>query len=103
MRRAFLFSLAFHLAVLLVAYFGLPAASRDEALLSETALSVELVDVAEKSNIPPARQEKKVEPAESRSRASRPEPPSLHPPSGRRRRFRRRHRRRRSPNRRSRR
>jgi outer membrane biosynthesis protein TonB len=77
MRRAFLFSLAFHFAVLLLAYFGLPATRSDQALLSETALSVELVDVAEKSNVPPARQEKKIEPEEKpkpREQARAPEP-----------------------------
>jgi outer membrane biosynthesis protein TonB len=76
MRRAIFFSLAFHLAVLLLGYFGLPSPSHELAL-SETALSVELVDVAEKSNVPPARQEKKVEPEDKpkpREQARTPEP-----------------------------
>jgi hypothetical protein len=76
MRRAIFFSLAFHLAVLLLGYFGLPSPSHELAL-SETALSVELVDVAEKSNLPPARQEKKVEPEDKpkpREQARTPEP-----------------------------
>jgi hypothetical protein len=76
MRRAIFFSLAFHLAVLLLGYFGLPSPSH-ELVLSETALSVELVDVAEKSNVPPARQEKTVEPEEKpkpREQARTPEP-----------------------------
>ncbi|HRK96434.1 MAG TPA: energy transducer TonB, partial [Rhodospirillales bacterium] len=76
MRRAVLFSFAFHTAVLLLAYFGLPAA-RHETLFSETALSVELVDVAEKSNVPPARQQKKPEPDETpkpKEQARTPEP-----------------------------
>ncbi len=76
MRRAISFSLALHLAVLLLGYVGLPGPS-PELALSETALSVELVDVAEESNVPPARQEKKVEPEEKpkpREQATTPEP-----------------------------
>ncbi|MBL8660029.1 MAG: hypothetical protein JNM75_09780, partial [Rhodospirillales bacterium] len=54
MRRSLFVSVAFHLAILLLAAAGLPASRPDVAPMPDSALSVELVDVAEKSNLPPA-------------------------------------------------
>ncbi len=54
MRRPLFVSVAFHLAILLMAAIGIPLSRPDEAPMAEAALSVELVDVAEKSNLPPA-------------------------------------------------
>jgi TolA protein len=78
MRKAFFISLALHLVILAMAYLGLPAVRSEQTPLPEAALSVELVDVGERSNIPPPAQPKAdVEPEQKpkpQEQARAPEP-----------------------------
>lgn len=54
MQGALVTSFALHVAIMLLAYFGLPASPPADTPMADAALSVELVDVAETSNLPPA-------------------------------------------------
>lgn len=76
MQRALYVSLALHIVILVMSYVGLPKTRPEEALMADTAMSVDLVDVAELSNLPPAPGPKpEVEPKEKpRTLAQAPEP-----------------------------
>ncbi len=76
MRRALLGSALFHAIIVALAYFGLPAARLDETPLPEPAMTVDLVTVAEKSNVPPAAKPK----AKAAEAEKKPAPPPQPPP-----------------------
>ncbi len=75
MRGGFFFSLVFHAAVTIVAYFGMPYL-KSEPEITEAVIFVDVVDAAEKSNPPPP----KSEPEPEKVKAHEPPPPSP-PPS----------------------
>jgi hypothetical protein len=52
MRKAFAFSIIMHLAVLLLAYFGVPVAQRELAVGPEP-VAIDVVSVADTTNLPP--------------------------------------------------
>lgn len=52
MRKAFAFSVIIHLAVLLLAYFGVPVAQR-ELVVGPEPVAVDVVSVADTTNLPP--------------------------------------------------
>jgi hypothetical protein len=52
MRKAFAFSVIIHLAVLLLAYFGIPMAQRELIIGSEPAV-IDVVSIADTTNLPP--------------------------------------------------
>jgi TolA protein len=54
MRKALVFSLILHLAVVVVAYFGVPMAQKELVAGSE-AVAIDVVAVAETTNLPPPR------------------------------------------------
>ena len=76
MRGGFLFSLVFHAAVTIVAYLGIPYL-KPEPKITESAIFVDVVDAAEKSNPPPPKPE--LEPEEVKMREP-PPPPQAEPP-----------------------
>ncbi len=76
MRRALLGSALFHAIIVALAYFGLPAARLDETPLPEPAMTVDLVTVAENSNVPPAAKPK----AKAAEAEKKPAPPPQPPP-----------------------
>ncbi|MGZ8410619.1 MAG: hypothetical protein ACXWVS_11985 [Hyphomicrobium sp.] len=53
MRKALAFSLVIHLAVLLLAYFGVPVAQRELVVGSEP-VAIDVVSVADTTNLPPS-------------------------------------------------
>jgi len=77
MRRNITFSLLFHVMVLTVAYFGLPALRRDIAP-ADTPILVEIVTVAEKTNAP-APPPPKPEP-KKKAEPEKPKPKPKHEP-----------------------
>ena len=75
MRGGFFFSLVFHAAVTIVAYFGMPYL-KSEPEITESAIFVDVVDAAEKSNPPPP----KPEPEPEEVKVHEPPPPSQEQP-----------------------
>ncbi len=78
MRRGVAYSLAFHAAVVIIAYFGLPHISRPPVL--EQPITVDIVTVDDKTNAPPPkpREEPKKEPEKPKPP---PEPPKAAAPT----------------------
>ena len=76
MRNAIGFSVLFHSAVLVIGYFGLPYI-QTSALLTDTPIMVEIVNVAEMTNAPPPKPkpDKKTE-----KEVKKEEPPKKPPP-----------------------
>jgi outer membrane biosynthesis protein TonB len=78
MRRGVAYSLAFHAAVIVIAYFGVPHLSRPPVL--EQPITVDIVTVDDKTNAPPPkpREEPKKEPEPPKPP---PEPPKAQTPA----------------------
>ena len=74
MRVGFFSSLVFHVAVTIVAYLGVPYL-KPEPLISESAIFVDVVDVAENSNPLPPQPEPEAEEAKAPEPTPQEEPP----------------------------
>ena len=61
MRDAFVYSVLSHAVIMVIGYFGLPYIQR-EAVLTDTPIMVEIVNVSELTNAPPPKPEKKPPP-----------------------------------------
>lgn len=80
MRHGLIFSILFHLAIVVLAVVGLPQFGRD-VIVEEQALVVELVDLGERTAAPPAapKEEPKPEPPAPPKLEPEPEPPKPEP------------------------
>ena len=75
MRDAFVYSVLSHAVIMVIGYFGLPYIQR-EAVLTDTPIMVEIVNVSELTNAPPPKPEKKPPPKAEKK----PPPPPKKPP-----------------------
>ena len=77
MRDALVYSVLFHAVIMVIGYFGLPYIQR-EAVMTDTPIMVEIVNVSELTNAPPPKPkpEKKPEPKAEKK----PPPPPKKPP-----------------------
>ena len=74
MRDALVYSVLSHAVIMVIGYFGLPYIQR-EAVLTDTPIMVEIVNVSELTNAPPPKPEKKPLPKAEKK----PPPPSKKP------------------------
>ena len=75
MRDALVYSVLSHAVIMVIGYFGLPYIQR-EAVLTDTPIMVEIVNVSELTNAPPPKPEKKPPPKAEKK----PPPPPKKPP-----------------------
>ena len=82
MRDALVYSVLSHAVIMVIGYFGLPYIQR-EAVLTDTPIMVEIVNVSELTNAPPPKPEKKPPPQHpkkpSQTAAPPPPPPAKDP------------------------
>ncbi len=75
MRDALVYSVLSHAVIMVIGYFGLPYIQR-EAVLTDTPIMVEIVNVSELTNAPPPKPEKKPPPKAEKKPPQHPKKPS---------------------------
>ena len=75
MRDALVYSVLSHAVIMVIGYFGLPYIQR-EAILTDTPIMVEIVNVSELTNAPPPKPEKKPPPKAEKKPPPPPKKPS---------------------------
>ena len=75
MRDALVYSVLSHAVIMTIGYFGLPYIQR-EAVLTDTPIMVEIVNVSELTNAPPPKPEKKPPPKAEKKTPQHPKKPS---------------------------
>ena len=75
MRDALVYSVLSHAVIMVIGYFGLPYIQR-EAVLTNTPIMVEIVNVSELTNAPPPKPEKKPPPKAEKKPPQHPKKPS---------------------------
>ena len=75
MRDALVYSVLSHAVIMVIGYFGLPYIQR-EAVLTDTPIMVEIVNVSELTNAPPPKPEKKPPPKAEKKPPPPPKKPS---------------------------
>ena len=75
MRDALVYSVLSHAVIMVIGYFGLPYIQR-EAVLTDTPIMVEIVNVSELTNAPPPKPEKKPPPKAEKKQPPPPKKPS---------------------------
>ncbi|MCW5732121.1 MAG: energy transducer TonB [Alphaproteobacteria bacterium] len=78
MRKAVFLSMTFHVAIMLLAMFGVPWSFREPPILDEPVVLVELAPIAERTNAPPPAAPPRPEPP--KPEPPKPEPPKPEPP-----------------------